>query len=174
MGVDATARAEVVHCGVCVELVNGEQFASLSDVDAIQICGHCNRSAHTTVRTGTTPRRTKPIRQPCREPHSTAMTGALDEICGSVHPRLLVCHSNGVTIRSARHRPVEGERPLSCSPMTVRPRVAARQQTETNRLDTGMSPYGGAVRARSNSGSRVAQSIDSLNNSPRYDFSSGQ
>src|SRR5207302_367744 len=67
MGVDATARAEVMLCGVGVELVKREQFAAPSNVDAIQIRGHRNRPAHATVRTRTTPRRTKPIGQPCSE-----------------------------------------------------------------------------------------------------------
>src|SRR5579862_190288 len=94
MGVDATARAEVMLCGVGVELVNGEQLAPFRDVDAVQVCRHCNRPAHATVRTGTTPRGTKPIRQPCREPHPTAMAGAPDEVYGGVHPCLLNWHSN--------------------------------------------------------------------------------
>src|SRR3984893_1218364 len=97
MGVDATARAEVMLCSVGVELVNGEQFAALSNVDAVQIRGHRNRPAHATVRTRTTPRRTKPISQPCCEPHPTAMAGAADRIYGGLNPRLL--------IQNARHSP---------------------------------------------------------------------
>src|SRR5438874_2343805 len=93
-------------CGVCVELINGEQFASLCNANAIQSCGHCNRPAHTTVRTGTAPRRTKPVRQPCREPHRTAMTGTVDEVYRGVHPRLLF-GIRTVTIRSAPHRAVD-------------------------------------------------------------------
>src|SRR5213082_1817776 len=77
MGVDATTRAEVMLCGVGVELVKREQFAAPSNVDAIQIRGHRNRPAHATVRTRTTPRRTKPIGQPCSETHPTAMAEPL-------------------------------------------------------------------------------------------------
>src|SRR5437588_11716345 len=95
MGVDATTRAEVMLCGVGVELVKREQFAAPSNVDAIQIRGHRNRSAHSTVRTRTTPRRTKPIAQPCSEPHPTAMARAVDRIYGRLHRRLLIRHSNG-------------------------------------------------------------------------------
>src|SRR6266516_680195 len=93
MSVDATTRAEVMLCGVGVELVKREQFAAPSNVDAIQIRGHRNRPAHATVRTRTTPRRTKPIGQPCCEPHRTAMAGAVDRIYGGLHPRLLIRYS---------------------------------------------------------------------------------
>src|SRR5580658_116079 len=92
MGVDTTARAEVMLCGVGVELVDGEQFAALSNVDAVQIRGHRNRPAHATVRTGTTPRRTKPIGQRCCKPHPAAMAGAVDRIYGGPHSRLLAEH----------------------------------------------------------------------------------
>src|ERR1700730_9272769 len=107
MGVDATARTEVMLCGVGVELVNGEQFATLSNVDAVQIRGHRYRPAHATVRTRTAPRGTKPIGQACSEPHPTAMAGAVDKIYGGLHPCLLVRYSND--IRSARHPRVERE-----------------------------------------------------------------
>ena len=40
--VDAAARTEIMLCCVSVELVNAEQFCSLSDVDAVQVCGHRN------------------------------------------------------------------------------------------------------------------------------------
>src|SRR4030088_1608197 len=89
MGVDATARAEIMLCGVGVELVKGEQLAALHNVDAVQIRRHRNRPAHATVRTRTTPRRTKSIGQPCCEPHPTAMAGAVHRICGGLHPRSL-------------------------------------------------------------------------------------
>src|SRR2546430_5672672 len=94
MGVDATTRAEVMLCGVGVELVKREQFAAPSNVDAIQIRGHRNRPAHATVRTRTTPRRTKPIGQPCCEPHRTAMAGPVHRIHRGHRPRLLISCSN--------------------------------------------------------------------------------
>src|SRR2546429_2829610 len=96
MGVDATTRAKVMFCGVGVELVNREQFAAPSNVDAIQIRGHRNRPAHAAVRTRTTPRRTKPIGQPRSEPHPTAMAGAVDRIYGGLHPPVLFRHSYGL------------------------------------------------------------------------------
>src|SRR5207302_7798170 len=85
MGVDATTRAEVMLRGVGVELVKREQFAAPSNVDALQIRGHRNRPAHATVRTRTTPRRTKPIGQPCSESHPAAMAGAVDRIYRGLH-----------------------------------------------------------------------------------------
>jgi hypothetical protein len=84
-------------CGVGVELVNGEQFSALSNVDAVRIRGHRNRPAHATVRTRTTPRRTEPIGQSCCEPLPTAMAGAVDRI----------------------HLRTECERPLCSPPMTA-------------------------------------------------------
>src|SRR5437588_11060987 len=95
MGVDATTRAEVMLRGVGVELVKREQFAAPSNVDALQIRGHRNRPAHATVRTRTTPRRTKPIGQPCSEPHPTTMAGAVHKIYRGLHPRLLIRYANG-------------------------------------------------------------------------------
>src|SRR2546429_8649351 len=95
MGVDATTRAKVMFCGVGVELVNREQFAAPSNVDAIQIRGHRNRPAHAAVRTRTTPRRTKPIGQPRSEPHPTAMAGAVGRVFGGPHPLLPIRYSNG-------------------------------------------------------------------------------
>src|SRR5947207_13443344 len=86
MGVDATTRAEVMFCGVGVELVKREQFAAPSNVDAIQIRGHRNRPAHATVRTRTTPRRTKPIAQPCSETHPTAMARPAHTLYARLHP----------------------------------------------------------------------------------------
>src|SRR6266436_3860031 len=94
MGVNATARAEVMLCSVGIELVHGEQFAALRNADAVQIRRHRNRPAHATVRTRTTPRRAKPIGQSCCEPHSTAMAGAVDRIYGGLHARLLIRYSN--------------------------------------------------------------------------------
>src|SRR2546421_950083 len=142
MGVDATARAEVMLCGVGVELVNGEQFAALSNVDAVQIRRHRNRPAHATVRTRTTSRRTKPIGQPYCEPNPTALAGAVDRMYGGLHPRLLI----RITLRSARRPRVECERPL-CSP----PRPLPRNVSHGQRL----AMTAGALAARP-SGLRVA------------------
>src|SRR5712672_2777104 len=60
MGVNATARAEVMLCSVGIELVHREQFAALRNADAVQIRRYRNRPAHATVRTRTTPRRASP------------------------------------------------------------------------------------------------------------------
>src|ERR1700736_2032689 len=125
MGVNATARAEVMLYSVGIELVHGEQFAALRNADAVQIRRHRNRPAHATVRTRTTPRRAKPIGQSCCEPHSTAMASAVDRIYGGLHARLLIRYSND--IRSARHPRVKCERPLRSPPMTASAKRERRQ-----------------------------------------------
>src|SRR5690348_10727834 len=71
-----------------VELVNGEELASLSNVDAVEIRRDRNRPAHTTVRTRAAPRRTKPVSQLCGELHPAAMAGAFDEVDRRVHVKL--------------------------------------------------------------------------------------
>src|SRR5215469_4073777 len=72
MRIDAAARTETMPCRVGVELVNGEEFASLSNVDAVQVRRHRNRAAHATVRARTTPRRTQPVSQLYSELHPAA------------------------------------------------------------------------------------------------------
>lgn len=94
--VDAAARAKKMLCGVGVELVNAEQFCSLSDVDAVQVCGHRNGAAHATERTGTAPHRTESVSQLCSEPHGTAMTGAIGKVCGGIHAQLSSTRSDSL------------------------------------------------------------------------------
>src|SRR5256885_4113309 len=55
---------------------NGEQFAALSNLNAVQIRGHRNRPAHATVRTRTTPRRTKRS-----EEHTSELQSPCNLVC---------------------------------------------------------------------------------------------
>src|SRR6266404_3951611 len=127
MGVNATARAEVMLCSVGIELVHGEQFAALRNADAVQIRRHRNRPAHATVRTRTTPRRAKPIGQSCCKPHSTAMAGAVDRIYGGLHARLLFgIRTNNYTLSTPPARPMRASALLAANDRFRETRTPAR------------------------------------------------
>lgn len=78
VGIDAAAGAEIMLGAAGVELVAGEGFGPLGDVDILKLGGECHGAAHAAERAVAAPCGTQAIGEFDGKAHSTAMAGGLD------------------------------------------------------------------------------------------------